>query len=422
MRRLLIFFIMVIFLFNLSGCSSSYKSDTENKEKITLTMWHIWSQTSNDANGKILQDTVEEWNKENPNVQIKVEAVENERYKAKIKTAFAVNELPDIFYSWGGGFSRPFIESGEVLNLNEYMDEDTKNNINKGMLNSVTYDNNVYGLPMTLSIGTFYCNTKLFADAGIKIPDNYDEFLEAVKGFKKKGIAPILVGEKDTWTGMFYYDMLALREGGIGGASDFHTGNDRNDTILKAAYRFKELVDLKAFNESALDLTRDESEALFKKGEIPMYFTGNWFIGELRNADPSVRENVMVKEFPIMKDAEGNKNEFLGGAVDYLMVSNGSKYKEESVKAAKFIAQTVSKKYYEAGSGLPVWNYTGDGSNIDKLSKELESLTKNASYSLYGDIYLGEEKGNIYKELVNKLFRGQISPEDFTKEMEKKIN
>lgn len=156
------FFAMAIFLFNLSGCSSNNKSNVENKEKVTLTMWHIWSQTSNDANGKILKDTIEEWNKDNPNVQIKVEAVENERYKAKIKTAFAVNELPDIFYSWGGGFSKPFIDSGGVLNLNEYIDESTKNKINKGMLNNVTYDNNVYGLPVTLSVGTFYCNKKLF--------------------------------------------------------------------------------------------------------------------------------------------------------------------------------------------------------------------------------------------------------------------
>ena len=29
-----------------------------------------------------------------------------------------------------------------------------------------------------------------------------------------------------------------------------HTGADKEDTLLKAAYRLKELIDLKAFNES----------------------------------------------------------------------------------------------------------------------------------------------------------------------------
>lgn len=418
MKRIVLFPIILIFLVNLSSCSLDNANKIDNKEKITLTMWHIWSQTSNDANGKVLKDTIEEWNRANPYVQIKVEAVENERYKAKIKTAFAVNELPDIFYAWGGGFSKPFIESGEVLNLNQYLSKDTESKINKEMPNNVTYNNNIYGLPMTLSVGTFYCNKKLFSEADVKIPDNYDEFLAAIKVFKNKGITPLLVGEKDTWTGMCYYDMLALREGGIGGISDSHKGTSKSDTILKAAYRLKQLIDMKAFNESALQLTRDESETLFKQGKIPMYYTGNWFIGELKNAEVSVRDNVIVKEFPLIKGGNGNKKEFLGGASEYLMVGNNSKYKKEAVDAAEFIAETVSKKYYEFGSGLPTWNYLDDKSNINKLSKDLEDLTENASYSLYSDIYLGEEKGNIYKELVHRLFKGQISPEDFTKEME----
>ena len=85
------------------------------------------------------------------------------------------------------------------------------------MLNNASYGGNIYGLPLTLSVGTFYCNIKLFKEANIKVPDNYDEFLDAVKAFKKKGYNTFIGGEKDTWTGMFYYDMLALREGGIDG-------------------------------------------------------------------------------------------------------------------------------------------------------------------------------------------------------------
>lgn len=419
MKRIFWFPIVLIFLINLTSCSLDNKDNIENKEKITLTMWHIWSQISNDANGKILQDTIEEWNKTNPDVQIKVEAVENERYKAKIKTAFAVNELPDIFYAWGGGFSKPFIESGSVLNLNEYLGKDMENKINKEMLNNVSYNNNIYGLPLTLSVGTFYCNKKLFNEVNVKIPDNYDEFLEAIKAFKSKDITPLLVGEKDTWTGMLYYDILELRQGGISEDSYYHNGiNEKGNSMLKASYRLKELIDMKAFNESALELTRDESETLFKQGKIPMYYTGNWFIGELKNAEVSVQDNVIVKEFPVIKNGKGNKKEFLGGTSEYLMVGNNSKYKKEAVDAAKFIAETVSKKYYEFGSGLPAWNYKGDKSNINKLSKDLEDLTENASYSLYSDIYFGEEKGNMRKELVHRLFKGQISPEDFTKEIE----
>ena len=56
-KKVILFPIILIFLVSFNGCSLDNKNDTENKEKITLTMWHIWSQTTMDANGRIIQDT-----------------------------------------------------------------------------------------------------------------------------------------------------------------------------------------------------------------------------------------------------------------------------------------------------------------------------------------------------------------------------
>lgn len=46
-KKVILFPIILIFLVSLNGCSLDKKNDTENKEKITLTMWHIWSQNYN---------------------------------------------------------------------------------------------------------------------------------------------------------------------------------------------------------------------------------------------------------------------------------------------------------------------------------------------------------------------------------------
>lgn len=419
MKKLLSIFLILVLPVSFQGCYKGQINDSNKGEKITLKMWHIWAQKSKDNNSIIIEDVVNEWNRNNPNIQISVESVESEKYKTKIKTAFATNELPDIFYSWGEGFSEPLIESGKVLSLDQYLDSTVMNEINKDMLNNITYKNKVYGLPLTFSVGTFYCNIQLFKEAGIKIPDNYDEFLYAVKAFRQSGITPLLVGEQDKWTGMLYYDILALREGGIADCKNALEGNDKNDTYLKAAYRLKELIDLGAFDESSLKFMRDESEMLFKQGKVPMYYTGNWLAGELQAEDSLVKDKIVVKTFPVMNGSKGTNNEFLGGAADYLMVSNNSQYKNEAVQAIKFICKNISKRYFEFGSGLPAWKYTDDGANINKISKELKDITDNGTYLLYWDIYLGEEKGSKHKELVYKLFQKKISPEDFAKEMKK---
>lgn len=150
-----------------------------------------------------------------------------------------------------------------------------------------------------------------------------------------------------------------------------------------------------------------------------MYFTGNWLTGEIQAETSLIKDKIMVKTFPIMTDGKGNNNEFLGGAVDYLMVSTNSPYKDEAVQAIKFICKNLSKNYYEFGSGLPAWKYDYDETNVNKLSKELRKMTENGKYLLYWDIYLGEEKGNKHKELVYKLFQKKISSEEFAEEMKK---
>ncbi|MBK1811106.1 extracellular solute-binding protein [Clostridium sp. YIM B02505] len=419
MRRLLSIFLIAVITFSFQGCDDKKVNDLNSDSKITLKMWHIWAQKSQDNNSIIIEDVIKAWNRNHPNVQIEVESVESEKYKTKLKTAFATNELPDIFYCWGGGFSEPLIQSGRVLPLNNYLGSGVLSEIKDNMLGNVTYKNKIYGLPLTFSVGTFYINTELFNTAKIKIPDNYEEFLSAVKAFRQKGVTPLLVGEQDKWTGMLYYDILALRESGLEDSKKALSGIEDGDVFLKAAKRLEELVNLGAFDEASLKYMRDESEMLFKQGKVPMYYTGNWLAGEIQAENSLIKDKVVVKAFPLMKDGKGSEEEFLGGAADYMMVSNNSQYKKEAVEAMEFICKNISKKYYEFGSGLPAWKDDYDETKVNKLSKELKRLTENGKYLLYWDIYLGEERGDKHKDLVYKLFQHKISPEEFAKEMRK---
>ena len=77
MKKVSILCVAIFLLVNVYGCTEKKEHNTE--KIITLTFWHIWAQTSNDTNGSIVEGIIEEWNKNNPNIQIKSEIVENER-------------------------------------------------------------------------------------------------------------------------------------------------------------------------------------------------------------------------------------------------------------------------------------------------------------------------------------------------------
>jgi raffinose/stachyose/melibiose transport system substrate-binding protein len=407
---------------SLAACgNSSTGSTSSGKGKtVTLKLWHIWTSDS-DSNKKNIEDTVKEWNAANPDIQIQAEGTENEAYKTKIKTAISANEAPDIFTSWGAGFSQPFVDSAKVLQLDQYLNDGTKDKLINGTLSNLTYNGKVYALPYTLAVGTFYINKELFDQNNIKIPDNFDELLTAVKAFRAKGITPMAVGEKDRWPGMFYYDALALHEGGTQLSNDAlaKKASFQDPAFSSAASKLKQLVDAKAFDNGALGITRDESEVPFVQGKIPMYYNGSWVIGSVEKDGSPVKGKIIVKNFPIIDGAKGNSDEWLGGAIDCLMANANTQYKEETVKALKFIAQSMAEKVYLTGSGLSTWKSNVDESKISPLNLQLSNQVKNAKgFVPWWDIALSGADAETHKDLVANIFAGQVSPEDFAKKMQ----
>lgn len=391
------------------------------EDAITLTLWHIFPSSS-DPFKSVVDEAVAKWNAENPTVQVKMEATENEAYKTKLKTAAAANELPDVFFSWGAGFSKPFAEGGKLLALDEYINDGTRDELLEGSLANLSYDGKVYGLPYTMYVGTFFVNQELFDQHGIKVPETYDELLEAVKAFRAKGIDPIAVGGKDLWPSMFYHNALALREGGaelsinaLNGEASFE-----DPAFVRAAEKLQELARADAFMKGYMGITRDESEAVFITGTIPMYYNGSWVAVTLDSDDSAVKGKIRVMNFPMVEGADGRENEWIGGIVDTFMVSANTKYPEESVRFLKYLTKFMSDEGYKVGAGLPTWKTTEiDESAINPLLKDVVEMTKSATGIVPPwDVYLEGQQAEAHKNLVAELLADKITPEEFSAKME----
>jgi raffinose/stachyose/melibiose transport system substrate-binding protein len=261
----------------------------------------------------------------------------------------------------------------------------------------------------------------LFEKNGVKIPTNYDELLAAVKAFRAKGITPIAVGEKDKWPGMFYYDALALREGGSKLCNDAlaKKASFEDPAFVEAAKKLKELIDAGAFDDAALGLTRDESEVPFINGEIPMYYNGSWVAGSIEKDDSPVKGKIQALNFPIVDGGKGDKDEILGGSVDSFWINANTKYKDEAVKALKFLMEDFGKYEYINGAGISAWKVSVDESKISPLTKQINAIIqKSTGNTVWWDTYLSGADADVHKDLVAKLFGKAITPEDFAKQMQ----
>jgi raffinose/stachyose/melibiose transport system substrate-binding protein len=223
---------------------------------------------------------------------------------------------------------------------------------------------------------------------------------------------------------MWYYDMIALRETGAQLSLDALNKKASYDQapFSDAAAKLLQLVNAGAFASDALSTTRDQAIAEFDQGQIPMYFGGNFDAGTIDTS--SVKGKIQAVKFPTIDGGKGTDKEYLGGGADALLVSANSKYKDQAVKAIKYLAPTFSSRMYLVGSGLPEWKYDDvDQTKVDQLSKEImDNIVSGSTGSVPAwDLYLTGNDAQTHLDLVASLFGKQITAADFAKNMQSKV-
>ncbi|MCG8499286.1 MAG: extracellular solute-binding protein [Firmicutes bacterium] len=425
--RIVSLFVALVIVFSLAACGKGHTgkpsgaNDAAHQEAvIKLSLWHL-SNSDSDTNKIVKENAIKTFQEQNQNVELEVDTVENESYKTKIKTAIAANEAPDVFFVWGAGFAKPFVDAGKVLPIDEYLKDGTKDKLLPGTLANFTYDGKVYGLPACMWIAVLYCNEELFNGHNVKIPDTFDELLTAVKAFRANGIDPITVGEKDRWPGMFYQNIFAIRTAGVELSNKALNKEASFDDprFVESAVKLKELVDAEAFEEGILGLSNDEAQANFIQGKIPMFYMGNWAASQMEAESSKVKGKVVVRNFPALAGAQGDAKGALGGAIDGYMVSAETKHKEEAVALQKHMCESIDTGAYQAGNALPAWKAEVDESKLSPLAVEIANVAKDSTgFVLAWDTFLDPAAADVHKNLVQEIFAGVKTPEEFVKEMQ----
>ncbi len=402
--------------------AATTQATTQKVEPTTVKVWTLWTESAEDTNKKAFYNVMEKAKKDLPNIVIEHDSAENEAYKTKIKTAIAANEAPDVFFAWGAGFVKPFVDAGKVLALDEYLKDGTSDKMNPGSSTFFTFNGKIYGLTAYQWVAALYVNKEMFEQNGIALPDTYENLLAAVKAFRAKGIAPITVGEKDRWPGMFWQNAFALRTAGAKASQDAlaKTASFDQPAFVESAAKLKELVDAKAFIDGNMGLTYDEGNAAFLEGQVPMYYMGNWFAGNIQAPDSKIKDKVIAMKFPSLTGGAGTTQEFLGGSIDGFCVSSESKVKDQAVTLAKYFAEGMAIDLNSTGDGLPTWKVPAATGEINPITKQIIELTKDATgYVLAWDTFLEGAEAETHKNLVAQIFGGKIAPADFAKEMQK---
>ena len=157
-------------------------------EKVTITFWH----TQTGPNAEKLKSVIEGFQKKFPNITIDAQFTGNytDNYK-KVNAAIQGGGLPDLSVSYPSMVS-DYQQSKKVVELDDYINskkygmtkEEMDDFIPSFLAESRNYPefgNKFLSFPFTKSLLVMYYNASKLKEAGLKVPETWDDFMAACK-------------------------------------------------------------------------------------------------------------------------------------------------------------------------------------------------------------------------------------------------
>ncbi len=381
---------------------------------VEIEWYHI---QNNDPGKSLWQALADEYTAAHPNVTINLTVLENEAFKTKLTTLLQQGNVPDLFQTWGGGGLRQQVEAGFIKDISADI-APWASEINAGALSMYEVDGKNYGVPFDLGLVGFWYNTKSFTDAGITtLPATWDELLAAVQTLKDKGITPIALAGKDTWTGAFYWAYLAVRNCGQAGMDKAVVSGDWSDPcFVKAGEDFKQLIDMEPFQEGFLAAPWDgagSGAAAMATYNGAIQLMGQWLPGTVNansGGNRPVGEGLGWFPFPSVAGSPGDAFDGLGGGNGFAV---GKDAPPETVDFLHYLVSLdAANRWGALGTGiLPTTNGSEASTTDPMLTLVLEGRAKAKFVQLYLDQATTPELGGAINEAVATLYAGTGTPQ-----------
>lgn len=417
--------------FGLTACGTTDKESEEDVSnnsaevvddtKCDLTFWHVFTD---DVKLEIVNDYIKEFNKSYPNVNVEQVYVQDEEYVTKLKVAASNGTQGDVFFAYGGGQAKSYVDAGVVMPLDDYYEESgLKDKILPGTLTYCTYDDEVYGIPLKQWAGVLYCNQELFDEYNVEIPKTWDELEAASKVFKENGVTPLVMGAGDAWHIAMYQNALAVRYAGPEKMNKILSGEESfvDEDIIKSAQAVIDLNEAGYFTENTSGYSSEEAEAEFYMGNAAMFYGGSWSCADVDSKDNATAGKCTVAYLPTVEGGKGDETTYSGGVIDFLMVNENTENPEIALAFATGAAEYMSKEFYRIGDSLPAWKIEGiDESEISPTLIQIRELTESATgYVLAWDTFLDSSVTEVHYNLLQGLISGEVTAEGFAEGMQK---
>ncbi len=188
----------VLMLFSLTACGKEKNQDEAEDEnnpvgEVTGEPLQLWITTLGEEADIITRVTEEQWNKEHPKTPVEVTVVpgNSDDFYQKLSAAFATENGPDMFCISNAEMLK-YVESEIAYDVTKWLDSN-KDDYVEGAIEAVTYGDKILAFPGNMDIMGIYCNNTMFQNAGLELPETWDELIETSNALATKDRYGIII-------------------------------------------------------------------------------------------------------------------------------------------------------------------------------------------------------------------------------------
>ena len=379
--------VFLILIFVITGCGKTEsKEDKAQEEKEKLVIWSYY-ETKAQQNG--LDWLVKEFNQSQDKYEASWEYVPMTDFTKKLTMAYTEESLPDIALLDNPNVLT-CIQMGMCEQITEFLEEiDAKETYYPSTLETVTYENEGYGLPAVCNNLALIYNKEMLKEAGITPPKTWDELKEDARLLTTDTTKGFLISAKEGEQGAFQLLPWILSTGesvdSIGG-----------EGTQKAFLYLNDLMENGYMTPNCINLSQTDIARAFVDGDVAMMQNGPWVLSMLDESGI---------EYGISKLPEDEKNCVIVGGEDFTIM------KGKNVEGAKcflkyYNQDEVMSQFCKMTSVLPTKkNITEyDVEKMDIFKQQMENAVVRSSIPHW--MNLSEALPKAFYEMVS----GQKSP------------
>lgn len=325
-----------------------------------------------DATKGLWEDVIKGFEKENPDIKVKLEVQSWDNLEKVVSTKIQANDAPDIYL--GGPFAG-FVGDDLLYPAKDVVSADTYSDFQDAFLKNAEVDGTAYALPLIASARALFVNNTLLAQAGVSAaPKTWDELLDAATKVSA-------LGGGVSGYGMPLGSEEAQAEAAVwlwGGGGSF--GDAKDITIdtpenLVGAEQIKKMIDAGATQADPGSTQRSPLMDIFIQGKIGMQVGLPPTVGQIEEGNPDL-------DYSIVPIPTKDGSPFTLGVMDQLMAFQNDGDKKEAI--TKFFDYYYSADVYvpwvQAEGFLPVTKSGAEKLNGDEKLKPFLDVLPDAQF------------------------------------------